>query len=187
MDVLPLHPKLVHLPIALAVLMPLISVALLAAWRGQWLPRRAWIVAVALQAILVISGVVAIRTGGTEEERVEKVVAESAIEAHEEAAEAFVWGAAVLLVLALGAAALPDERTARMLATAATAGTLVVLFLGYRTGEAGGRLVYQHGAASVYATGTAGGAGADAGEAAKAAKRGGGEKDRGGEDDDDGD
>ncbi|MBI5505720.1 MAG: hypothetical protein HY899_13045, partial [Deltaproteobacteria bacterium] len=134
MDVLPLHPKLVHLPIALAVLMPLISVALLAAWRRQWLPRRVWIVAVALQAVLVISGIAAIRSGGAEEERVEKVVAEAVIEAHEEAAEAFVWAAAVVLVLALGGALMPDERTARSLAAAATAGTLVVLFLGYRTG-----------------------------------------------------
>lgn len=184
MDVMPLHPKLVHLPIALAVLMPLVSIALLAAWRSQWLPRRAWVIAVALQAVLVISGITAFRTGGAEEERVEKVVAESTIEAHEEAAEAFLWGAGILLVLSLAAAVLPNERNALATAAVATAGTLVVLFLGYRTGEAGGRLVYQHGAASVYATGA--GRGADAGgeAAGSAAKRGGG-REHGGDDDDD--
>ncbi len=30
-------------------------------------------------------------------------------------------------------------------------GTLLVFGLGYRTGEAGGRLVYEHGAAQAYA------------------------------------
>jgi hypothetical protein len=43
-------------------------------------------------------------------------------------------------------------------AAAATLGTLLVLGLGYRTGQAGGSLVYQHGAAQAYfgATGSAG-------------------------------
>jgi len=177
MDVLPLHPKLVHLPIALAMLMPLVAAALLAAWRTQWLPRRVWVVAVALQAVLVISGVVAIRTGDGEAEKVEDVVGGAAIEVHEEAAEAFVWTAAGLLALALGAYFVPDERNAHRLAAATIAGTLVVLFLGYRTGDAGGRLVYQRGAASVYATGanpspgTSPGASA-VGEAAAAPTRG---------------
>lgn len=153
MDQLFFHPKVVHLPMALAVLMPLISAGLLAAWWRGMLPRRTWMIAVALQLVLVGSGVVALRSGEGEEERVERVVAEHLIEAHEEAAEAFVWGAGAILVLQLVAAALRREETARAAAAVATVGTLLVLFLGYRTGEAGGRLVYQHGAASAYTTG----------------------------------
>ena len=42
METLPLHPKIVHLPIALAVLMPLITAGLLIAWWRDMLPRRAW-------------------------------------------------------------------------------------------------------------------------------------------------
>ncbi len=146
------HPKVIHLPMALAVLMPLVSAGLLAAWSTARLPRRAWVVAVLLQVVLVASGVVALRSGEAEEERVERVVAENLIEAHAEAAEVFVWGAAAILVLQLAAAVLRRESLARAVAAVATVGTLVVLFLGYRTGEAGGRLVYQHGAASAYAT-----------------------------------
>jgi uncharacterized membrane protein len=63
MDTLPLHPKLVHLPIALAILMPMISGGLLLAWMKDLLPKRAWIVAVALQAVLVGSSVMAMRSG----------------------------------------------------------------------------------------------------------------------------
>ena len=38
----PLHPAVVHLPIALAVLLPLLSLASLLAIRTGWLPQRAW-------------------------------------------------------------------------------------------------------------------------------------------------
>ncbi len=150
MDLLPLHPKIVHLPIALAVLMPLMSAGLLAAWWADVLPRRTWIIAVLLQGMLLASGVAGLRTGETEEDRVERVVAERLIESHEAAAERFVWGTGAVFLLAIAAAAFRDERHARQLAIATTLGTLLVLFLGYRTGETGGRLVYQHGAANAY-------------------------------------
>ena len=157
MEQLLFHPKTVHVPIALAILMPLVSGGLLAAWFTGLLPRRVWAIAALLQALLVGSGFLALRTGEVQEERVERVVAEKLIEAHEEAAEAFVWGAGAILLLHLAGTLIRREGTARAAATAATVGTLVVLFLGYRTGEAGGRLVYQHGAAAAYTNGAAGG------------------------------
>ena len=163
MDGLFFHPKLVHVPIALGVLMPLVSGGLLLAWWREWLPRRGWLVVVALQAILLVSGVMALRSGEAEEERVEDVVAERFIEAHEEAAEVFVWASGGVLAIMLLAAALGPRRAGLSTATAATLGTIVVLGLGYRTGEAGGRLVYQHGAAQARTTTAL--AGAEAGPA----------------------
>jgi len=152
MDGLFFHPKLVHVPIALGVLMPLVSGGLLLAWWRKWLPPRGWIVAIALQAVLLLSGIVAMTSGESEEERVESVVAERFIEAHEEAAEAFVWASGGVLAIMLLAGLLGSRRTAFPLASAGTLGTIVVLGLGYRTGEAGGRLVYQHGAAQAHTT-----------------------------------
>lgn len=149
---LPLHPKLVHLPIALAMLMPLISGGIVVAWWRGWLSRRTWVIAVMLQAILLGSGLIAMRTGEADEERTEAIVPEAALEAHEAAATAFVAGTAIVLALAAAGVALRTERTARAAAAAATLGALVVVLLGYRVGEAGGRLVYQHGAAAAYAT-----------------------------------
>jgi hypothetical protein len=148
---LPLHPKLVHLPIALGVLMPLVTAGLLVAWWRGWLPRRTWLIAVVLQGLLVGSGLVAQRSGEADEERVERVVPEALIEAHEEAATAFVGAAAAVLVLAAAAAAVRSPRVAQGLAALSTAGALLVLAPGYRVGEAGGRLVYQHGAAAAFA------------------------------------
>ncbi len=151
MDALFFHPKAVHVPMALGVLMPLIAGGVLLAWWRGWLPGRGWLLAVALQAILVGAGVVALRSGEAEEERVERVVAEQFIEEHEEAAEAFVWAAGGVLGLMVLAAVLGARPSGRLTAAAATLGTLVVLGLGYRTGHAGGSLVYERGAAQAYA------------------------------------
>ncbi len=164
MEALFFHPKLVHIPIALGALMPLIAGGLLIAWWRNWLPARAWAIAVGLQLVLVLGGVLALRTGNAEEERVERVVPEALIEQHEEAAEAFVSTSAVVLALMLLASAFRNRPLALPLAAAASVGTLAVFGLGYKTGHAGGDLVYGHGAAQVYAnaagalpTGEAGG------------------------------
>lgn len=164
MDLVPLHPMLVHLPLALGVLMPVVTAGLLAAWWRGLLPRRAWWGAVLLQGALVLSGVAALRSGEAEEERVEAVVPESAIEAHEDAATGFVVASAVVLVLAIGVSLLRDEPTARNAAAVVTAGTLAVLYLGFRTGHAGGDLVYEHGAGAAYATEGAAGPGGGHGD-----------------------
>ncbi len=181
MEQLLFHPKVVHLPIALAVLMPLVAVGLATAWWRGWYPRRVWLVAVLFQAMLVVSGFVALRTGEAEEERVEHVVPEHRIEAHEEAAEVFLVAGAVVLGLMAGAGWLPRERAALMLAVLSTVGTLAVLGLGIQVGEAGGSLVYRYGAVGAYVDAAAGrdaaGQGLDL-----AGERGGEEE---GEDDDD--
>jgi uncharacterized membrane protein len=150
MDQFFFHPKVVHLPMALAVLMPLVTGgALFACWRG-WFDRRVWIIVLLLQAALVGSGFIAMNTGEAEEERVEEIVAEQYIESHEEAAEAFVWASVVVLALMLLPMVLPERRVRTVAALGACLGTLLVFGLGFKAGEAGGRLVYEHGAAQAY-------------------------------------
>ncbi len=147
----PLHPMIVHLPLALAVLMPLLAAGALLAWWREWLPgRRIWLIVLALQALLLATGVAALRSGEAEEDRVEAVVGEWILEAHEEAAEVFVTAAAVVLCLLLMPLVLPGEALRRGVAAAAAAATVVVAALAVSTGKAGGELVYQHGAAVVY-------------------------------------
>ncbi|HEX5041927.1 MAG TPA: hypothetical protein VFV75_03425 [Candidatus Polarisedimenticolaceae bacterium] len=150
MDALLFHPKVVHIPMALGVLMPAVAGGLLLAWWRGWLPRRAWALAVLLQAILVGSGVVALRTGEAAEEGAERVVAERYIQQHEDAAELFVWASGGTLAVMLLALALGASRAGVPVGAGATLATLLVLGLGYRTGHAGGSLVYEHGAAQAY-------------------------------------
>jgi uncharacterized membrane protein len=145
----PLHPAVVHLPMALAVLVPLAAVGALLAIGTRFVPPRAWAAVVLLQALLLASGVLALETGEAEEERVEEVVAERFIEAHAEAAERFVWAAGLgLLVMGAG---LLGGRAGRIGRVAGLVASLAVLLAGVQVGHLGGALVYEHGAAAAYA------------------------------------
>jgi uncharacterized membrane protein len=150
MNTTPLHPAVVHLPLALAMLMPAFAVVFgWAIWRHRVRPR-AWLGFVALQVLLVGSGVVATNTGEAEEDRVEAIVQKSVIHEHEELAEQFVWAAAATLVLAGLVLVIPRPAVIRSLIALVAVATIVVAGLALRVGHAGGRLVYEHGAASAY-------------------------------------
>lgn len=149
---MPLHPALVHLPLGLAFLMPLLALGLALAMHKGWLPPRAWIVAVALQAIVVGGAIAAVRTGEQEQERVEKVVAEATIEEHAERGEVFAWAAGVALVMS-GVVVALRSRAKVMAAFVVTGAMVVVAGLAVRVGHAGGQLVFVHGAGAAYATG----------------------------------
>ena len=95
--------------------------------------------------------------GEREEERVEQAVAREHIEAHQDAADSFVWAGVAVLLLMVVPLMLPGGRARQAASVGALVGTLAVLALGYRVGEAGARLVYQHGAAQAYVTNGGGG------------------------------
>jgi uncharacterized membrane protein len=144
----PLHPAVVHFPIVLAVLMPAIGLAAAWAIHAGRLRAVAWVAVVAVQLMLVGSGWLAAETGEHEEERVERVIAESPIEAHEEAAERFLILAALTLPLAaVGMLARPFGAAARGLTVAASLGVAAAVV---GVGHSGGELVYEHGAAQAY-------------------------------------
>lgn len=144
----PLHPAVVHFPIALVVLLPMVAVVALWVIRRGAPARRVWVIPVAFAGMLVVSSWVALQTGEAEEDRVEAVVAERALHEHEEAAERFMTLSGVLfLVAAAGLAGGTLGRAGRLLTTAGAVG---LVFLGVQVGAAGGELVYQHGAADAY-------------------------------------
>lgn len=156
MDQFLFHPKVVHLPMALSVLMPLVAGGAAFAWWRGWFDRRIWVIVFLLQAALAGSGFIAMNTGEAEEDRVEEIVAEQHIESHEEAAELFVWASAIVLASMVLPIVLPEGRFRSATVVGAVLGTLVVSVLGFRTGEAGGRLVYEYGAAEAYVHGDPG-------------------------------
>jgi uncharacterized membrane protein len=146
----PLHPAVVHLPIALAILIPGFAILGVPLIQRGLLPARSWALIVLLQALLVGSGWLALETGEEQEERVERVVAERHIEAHEEAAERFLLLAGMGLLAS--AAGLLPRRGGAIGRVAGTAVTLVVLAAGLSVGHSGGELVYKHGASNAYLT-----------------------------------
>jgi hypothetical protein len=113
---------------------------------------RAWMAIVAFQAVLFGGGLVAMNTGEREEERVERVVPEAALERHEEAAEQFVWAAGATLGLAALVLMFRRPPVARLFVTTTAVASLVVAALAVRVGKAGGELVYAHNAGAAYAS-----------------------------------
>jgi uncharacterized membrane protein len=145
----PLHPAIVHFPIVLALLAPLLAAGAFWAIQAERLPRRSWLGIVILQIALVGTVWIATETGEHEEDRVERVVAERHIEEHEEAAERLL--ALAALVLPLAAAGMLSGRVGTINRALTIALSLAALVAAGYTGHSGGELVYRHGAAMAYA------------------------------------
>jgi uncharacterized membrane protein len=146
----PLHPAVVHFPIVLVVLLPIVALISLVLIRRGASPRKAWIPVIALAVGLMGASWVAIQTGEREEEAVERVVGDRPIHEHEEAAELFLsLTAGMALLMAVGFTAGLPGRIARPVATA---GAVLLVAAGYQVGHTGGDLVYEHGAGSAYAS-----------------------------------
>jgi uncharacterized membrane protein len=144
----PLHPALVHAPLALAVLAPLLILLAILSIRRGLLPARSWAAVVLVQALLLGSTWLALETGERDEEAVERFVAERHIEAHEGAAERMLW----LSVAALGISmvGLSGGRSGSVARLVSLAAGLAVLASGLQVGHSGGELVYRHGAANAH-------------------------------------
>lgn len=149
-----LHPLIVHLPLGLSILLPLLLLVM--AWlqaKGR-LDRSAWVIAVLVQALLTLGAFAALRTGDAEEERVEEAfnaAARKALHQHEEAAEVFTWATAALLVLTATTLLPLGAGLRRALPFVLLGLSVVTLALALRTGKAGGALVYEHQAAAARA------------------------------------
>jgi len=144
----PLHPAIVHFPIVLAALTPILAAAAFWAIRYGRITRRSWIGIIVLQIALVCATWAATETGEWEEERVEQVVAERHIEEHEEAAERLLVLAALVVPLAAAGLLLGPIGTINQALTIAL--SLAVLAAAVDVGHKGGELVYRYGAAAAY-------------------------------------
>jgi uncharacterized membrane protein len=161
----PLHPAVVHFPVVLAVLIPLVAIGALWAIRSGARPMRAWGITTAVAAALALSAWVSVETGEDQGEKVEKTVGEARVDAHAEAGQLLLYtSAGVLAIIALGLMPGNAGRAARV---AGAIGTLAVAGAAVRVGHSGGQLVYKYNAASAYAT--TGAAAGEGGEGASTA------------------
>lgn len=99
-------------------------------------------------------GLLAMKTGQGEEQRVESIVPEPALETHEELAEQFLWATGITLLPAALVLILRRPGAVRALTSMTVIGTLLVAIAAVRVGHAGGQLVYVHNAAAAYAPGS---------------------------------
>ena len=146
----PLHPAIVHFPLVLAFLLPISAFVAIWTIRKGSRATRAWMVPLAIAAALSLSSWVAVETGESQDERVEKVLQDAPLDAHEEAAEAFLTGSIVLLlVTTAGFLRGPVGKISRV---AAGTGAIALIAGAAYVGHTGGQLVYKYGAASAYTT-----------------------------------
>lgn len=149
----PFHPIVVHFPIVLSFLVPLLALVFALLIKRGRMMRSAWIIIIGLQLLTVGSGYLALETGENDEETVEKVVNKSYIQEHEKYAEIFVGITVVATVL--GVVAFFLQTHLQFYSQLATVGVLLAAaFYSYETGHHGGELVYVHGAARAYSSET---------------------------------
>ena len=149
----PLHPQIVHLPLALSVLLPFIALVVMVCIRKQKFSSHVWILVAGLQVLTTASGYLAMETGEDEEKVVEKVVGKKHLHDHEERAEMFVAFSVAASVLAIATLMIKPALQVYLMVT-----TLLLMLgqtgLAWRTGASGGELVYVHQAARAYQVST---------------------------------
>jgi len=139
----PLHPAIVHFPIALILIGALVAL-LAAVIRGAHLP---WLTA-ALLAAGAAGAALATLTGGQQAEMAGTLSehAEALLDLHEEWGEQTRNLACAAAILALASAALARfPKTARSLGVATAIAAAFAAFAVAKTGHHGGQLVYKHG------------------------------------------
>ena len=145
---LPLHPVIVHFPVALTLFF-LFLYPVLILWIGQKEDRqKTWAVVPALSLLLVLLSYGALFTGEQDEELVEEVVSHEAMEAHEHAAEYFFYFTWVPFLISLaGIKPWKGRRPARWMAVLAQ---VALVFFMLDAAHKGGLLVYKEGAARAH-------------------------------------
>jgi uncharacterized membrane protein len=145
----PLHPLIVHFPIALTFILPLMILVCALMIKKNKMTPKGWFIVVGLQMAIVGGGYISLETGETEEHEVEKGVSKKLIHEHEEAAEVFVGSAVVALVLSLGAYFVKRELGFKLKLVVFVI-SLISCYLVFKAAELGGELVYKHGAFNAY-------------------------------------
>lgn len=147
---IPFHPVVVHFPIALSFVLPILILVFAYMIKAKKMSHQAWLVIIGLQIFTTVSGYVALETGEDEEHQVQKVVDKKIIHEHEENAEIFVGSTVVALVLSVAVFFLKQELQFAVKIVICLV-SMLSAYLAYNTGHSGGLLVYRHGAAGAYA------------------------------------
>lgn len=150
MNELPLHPGVVHIPLALAIVLPIISVLFLYLFKKGKVQRLTWAFVITLHILLTSGALGSIKTGELDEDKVKQVVTKEIIHEHEEKAETFMAATVVALIFSLITMFTKTVKHFRVAAHTTVGVQIVVLGLALIVGHSGGELIYKHGAASAH-------------------------------------
>jgi uncharacterized membrane protein len=145
----PIHPSVVHFPIVLTMILPVLVLAFAFMIRTNKMSPHGWLIIIGLQLTTVMTGYIALETGETDEKIAEKVVSKKLIHAHEESAKIFVGIAVLALVTSIAVFFIRKDLQFKVYLVI----MLINLIAGvqvWRVGLSGGELVYLHGAGSAH-------------------------------------
>lgn len=148
MNNLPLHPILVHFPIALGLLAPLlIFIIWIGIYKWNW-QTTTWSLIPLVYMILFACSLGAVKTGEMDEEKVEAYISHEVIEEHEEIGEKIPWIFAGLWCLSVTPFFIRSRK--KMLMTITMVCSVISVAPIIVTGHSGGELVYKYGAARAH-------------------------------------
>lgn len=145
----PLHPFLAHIPLVLALFMPLILWVIIFLIAKKKISTQSWWVAVTIQLLIVIFAYIALSSGENEEDLVAQFVSKRFIGKHENIAEVFS-GLSVILLGVMIVINFVQEKIAKNLRIIAAVFSIVPLAFGLYTGRLGGQIAYAYGGAEAY-------------------------------------
>jgi uncharacterized membrane protein len=139
---LPLHPKAVHIPIALCILLPAVIMGVIVARKLGWLDASAWLLVAGLQFGLFASSIIALQSGKDDGAKVEGYASEVALDTHRNRAYTFVYVAAAQMLCGAAVFVMRRRKSEMIFGIVSLAMASGSAYAGYKVGDAGGRLVY---------------------------------------------
>lgn len=144
----PQHPMFVHFPLALIWISLLLAVLIIVGIKKWNWQKSVWGLLVVLYGVQVMTTYISMKLGENEEDKVEKIVGENNFEAHEEAAEQFMFFTLFLFALSFAPLFFKKQETAWV--SLVLIANLLGAFISIGVGHSGGKLVYRYNAASAY-------------------------------------
>lgn len=145
----PLHPFFAHIPLVLALFMPVVLWTTIILIARRKIGAQSWWVPVVIQAVIVVFAYIALSSGENEEDLVAQFIPKRFISQHENMAEVFS-GLSVLLLGVVMVVNFVNEKVAKKLRVIAALFSFVPLGMGLYVGRLGGEIAYAHGGAEAY-------------------------------------
>lgn len=146
---LPLHPFMAHIPLVLALFLPVVLFTSVVFIMKKNVNPRIWLIPVAVQVLVVVFSYIALETGEAQEDAVLEFVARPFLQQHENFAEIFS-GLGVILLGLMVVVLFVAENLAKNLRLVTSLLSFIPLAAGLYAGRLGGAIAYTHGGAEAY-------------------------------------